>query len=179
MTSSQLPSIPRLGVLWCPNWPVVAAGAAAGEPVVVLHANRVIAQSLAAAREGIVVGQRRRQAQACCPDVRLVVHDPDGDARRFESVVTAISALIPRVEITEPGMLSFLAKGPSRYFGGEAAMAERMINLATSTVVGAMSDSTPGKPRGAGGGLGIGTAEGRSAAAIAPKKAAALGRPVI
>src|SRR5205085_4813127 len=83
VTSPQPSSIPRLGVLWCPNWAVVAAGAAADEPVVVLHANRVIAQSLAAAREGIVVGQRRRQAQACCPDVRLVAHDLDADARRF------------------------------------------------------------------------------------------------
>src|SRR3954453_13426510 len=179
MTSSQLSSIPRLGVLWCPNWAVVAAGSAADEPVVVLHANRVIANSLAAGREGIVVGQRRRQAQACCPDVRLVAHDPDADARRFESVVTAISALIPRVEITEPGMLSFLAKGPSRYFGGEAAMAERMINLATSTVVGAMADSTTGQSLAAVGGFGIGIAQGPFPAAIAAKQAAALGRAVI
>ena len=85
----------RLGVLWCPNWAVVAAQAAPGEHVAVLHGNRVVAHSLAAGREGIVVGQRRRQAQACCPQLRLVAHDPDGDARRFEGVVTAIAALIP------------------------------------------------------------------------------------
>jgi protein ImuB len=96
-------TIPRLGVLWCPNWAVVAAQATADEPVVVLHGNRVIAHSLAAGREGIVVGQRRRQAQTCCPSVRIVAHDPDGDARRFEGVVTAIAALIPRIEVTEPG----------------------------------------------------------------------------
>src|SRR3954453_13587864 len=179
MTSSQLSSIPRLGVLWCPNWAVVAAGAAADEPVVVLHANRVIANSLAAGREGIVVGQRRRQAQACCPDVRLVAHDPDGDARRFDSVVTAISALIPRVELTEPGMLSFLAKGPSRYFGGEPAMAERMIDLATSTVAGTIVDSTTNESLAAVGGFGIGIADGRFAAAVAAKQAAARGQPVI
>ncbi len=100
----------------------------------VLHGNRVIAHSLAAGREGITVGQRRRQAQTCCPSVRIVAHDPDGDARRFEGVVTAIAALIPRIEVTEPGMLSFLAKGPSRYFGGEAAMADRMTALAAETV---------------------------------------------
>jgi protein ImuB len=173
--TSQPSSIPRLGVLWCPNWAVVAAGAAADEPVVVLHSNRVVATSLAAGREGIVVGQRRRQAQACCPDVRLVAHDPDGDARRFESVVTAISALIPRVEITEPGMLSFLAKGPSRYFGGEAAMAERMIDLATTTA----AESTTGQSLAAVGGFGIGIADGRFAAAIAARQAAHRGRTVI
>ena len=168
-------AIPRLGVLWCPNWAVVAAQAALDEPVVVLHGNRVIAQSLAAGREGIAVGQRRRQAQACCPDVRLVAHDPDGDARRFENVVTAIAALIPRVEITEPGMLSFLAKGPSRYFGGELAMAERMTDLATSVIAG----DTGSPALAAVGGFGMGIADGRFAAAIAARQAAAHGGPVI
>ena len=178
-------AIPRLGVLWCPNWAVVAAQAALDEPVVVLHGNRVIARSLAAGREGIVVGQRRRQAQACCPHVRLVAHDPDGDARRFENVVTAIAALIPRVEITEPGMLSFLAKGPSRYFGGEQAMAERMTDLATSVIAG----PDPASPAGSAvttcpalaavGGFGMGIADGRFAAAIAARQAAARGRPMI
>jgi protein ImuB len=169
-------AVPRLGVLWCPNWAVVAAQAGRDEAVVVLHGNRVIAHSLAAGREGIVVGQRRRQAQACCPDVRIVAHDPDGDARRFEGVVTAIAALIPRVEITEPGMLSFLAKGPSRYFGGEAAMAEKMTTLATS-VIAAGESTCPALA--AVGGFGIGVADGRFAAAIAARKAAARGGSVI
>lgn len=169
-------SIPRLGVLWCPNWAVVAAQAVHDEPVVVLHGNRVIAHSLAAGREGVAVGQRRRQAQACCPHLRLVAHDPDGDARRFEGVVTAIAALIPRVEITEPGMLSFLAKGPSRYFGGEAAMADRMTSLASSTVAGA-EGAYPALA--AVGGFGMGVADGRFAAAIAARKAAARGKRII
>ncbi len=144
--------IPRLGVLWCPNWAVVAAQAEADEPVVVLHGNRVVAHSLAAGREGIAVGQRRRQAQTCCPSVRIVAHDPDGDARRFEGVVTAIAALIPRIEVTEPGMLSFLAKGPSRYFGGEAAMADRMTALAGGTVSEAASSFVTDDSQGAGAG---------------------------
>lgn len=163
----------RLGVLWCPNWAVVAAQAGFDEPVAVLHGNRVVAHSLAAGREGIVVGQRRRQAQACCPHLRLVAHDPDGDARRFEGIVTAIAALIPRVEVTEPGMLSFLAKGPSRYFGGEAAMAERMTTLAGSTTEDVCSALA------AVGGFGMGVADGRFAATIAARQAAGRGSPMI
>ena len=108
--------------------------------------------------------------------MRIVAHDPDGDARRFESVVTAIAALIPRIEVTEPGMLSFLAKGPSRYFGGEAAMAERMTALASSTVAG---DEHPCPALAAVGGFGLGVADGRFAAAIAARKAAARGGSVI
>ncbi len=118
----------------------------------------------------MVVGQRRRQAQACCPRARLVTHDPDGDARRFEGVVTAIAALIPRVEITEPGMLSFLAKGPSRYFGGEPVMATRMVGVAGDAAVGASGGVA---------GFGLGVADGRFAAAIAARQAAAHGDPVI
>jgi protein ImuB len=129
----------------------------------------VIAHSLAAGRQGITIGQRRRQAQACCPEVRIVAHDPDGDARRFEGVVTAIAALIPRIEITEPGMLSFLAKGPSRYFGGEPAMAEKMTMLATHNCAALAAV----------GGFGMGIADGRFAAAIAARQATTSGRPVI
>ena len=172
MATMNRSTVPRLGVLWCPNWAVVAAQAAAAEPVVVLHGNRVVAHSLAAAREGVAVGQRRRQAQAACPGARLIVHDPEGDARQFEKVVSAIAALIPRVELTEPGMLSFLAKGPSRYFGGEQAMAMHMAGVAIEAI-GAVDVLA------AVGGFGVGLADGRFAAAIAARQAAAGGTPVI
>lgn len=172
-------NVHRLGVLWCPNWAVVAARPEPNEQIIVLHGNRVVAHSLAAAREGVEVGQRRRQAQSCCPGARLVTHDPDGDARQFEKVVTSIAALIPRIEVTEPGMLSFLAKGPSRYFGGEAAMAERMRHLATQAAAESAAP-TLGESLAAVGGFGIGVADGRFAAAIAARHSAADGgAPVI
>ncbi|MGZ4724741.1 MAG: DNA polymerase Y family protein [Ilumatobacteraceae bacterium] len=175
MVTTRRSTVPRLGVLWCPNWAVVAAQASPDEPVAVLRGNRVVACSLAAARDGVTVGQRRRQAQAGCPRARLVVHDPEADARQFEKVVTAIAALIPRVELTEAGMLSFLAKGPSRYFGGEAAMAAHMTGVATEAI------GTPGAipSLAAVGGFGVGVADGRFAAAIAARQAAASGAPMI
>ena len=39
----NMPSIdvPRLTVVQCPHWPVVAVGAQPTEPVAVLHANRL------------------------------------------------------------------------------------------------------------------------------------------
>ena len=61
----------RALVLWCPDWPVVAAVAAASTaggptgiedadhiPVAVLSANRVVACSAAARAEGVRRGQR-------------------------------------------------------------------------------------------------------------------------
>ena len=69
----------RTLVLWCPDWPVVAAGIVDGvpayAPVAVLSANRVIACSAAARREGIRRGLRKRETQARCPEIVTIEHD--------------------------------------------------------------------------------------------------------
>ncbi len=167
--------MPRLGVLWCPHWPVVAAGAAAGEAVAVVQANRVVAHSPAAAAEGVAVGQRRREAQGRCPQVRIVAHDPARDRRAFEQVVQAVTALVPRVEVGEPGMLTFASRGPSRYFGGDEAMAARVLAVATGAAagVGNTGDSAVDS------GFGMGIADGRFTAAIAARHSAARGAPLV
>src|SRR4051812_50053938 len=103
MTSQQQSSIPRLGVLWCPNWAVVAAGSAADEPVVVLHANRVIANSLAAGREGIVVGRGGAQDQRAVPVGGSVPLIPNREAPGSERAAPEISAWSPGAGITNPG----------------------------------------------------------------------------
>jgi len=61
----------RTLMLWCPDWPVIAAGITEGvnihDPVVVLRVNRVLACSPAARAEGIRRGLRKREAQGRCP----------------------------------------------------------------------------------------------------------------
>lgn len=165
--------MPRLGVLWCPHWPVVVAGAQAGEAVMVLHANRVVAHSLAAGEDGIAVGQRRREAQSRCPSVRIVQHDAAREARLFEQVVQAVATMVPRVEVTEPGTLTFLSRGPSRYFGGDAAMGARVVEVAGEAVAAA------GVSLAAAGAIGLGVADGRFAAGIAARRAARAGAPMV
>src|SRR5215211_2555463 len=98
--------LPRLTVVHCPQWPVVAAGCAVDEAVAVVHANRVVARSVAAAAAGVRIGQRRREAQARCPHLRLVAHEPLVDARAFGRVAEAVAAIVPRLEITRPGVLT-------------------------------------------------------------------------
>jgi len=116
----------RTLVVWCPDWPVTAAGFAADEPVAVMFANRVVACSAAARGGGVQRGLRRRQAEARCPGLRLVAHDPDGEARAFEPVVAAIEEFCPRVEVVRPGVCAVATRGPSRYFGGDDALAARV-----------------------------------------------------
>src|SRR5262245_34795920 len=115
----------RTLVLWCPDWPVVAAGLVDGVPtfgpVAVLAANRVIACSAAARREGIRLGLRKRETQARCPEIVVVEHDTDRDARAFEPVVAT------GVDVVLPGVCALAARGPSRYFGGEERAAEHLV----------------------------------------------------
>jgi protein ImuB len=112
------------------DWPVVAAGHPLDEPVAVVHANRVVATSPAARREGVARHQRRREAQGRCPALVVVEHDPARQARCFEPVVAALEALTPRLELTRPGRVAFPTGGPSRYFGGDDALVGYALALA-------------------------------------------------
>jgi protein ImuB len=121
----------RTLLLWCPDWPVLAAeivdGVPATDPVVVLHANRVVACSERARAEGVRRGLRRREAQGRCPQLTVVDHDPGRDARAFEPVVAAVEEVAAGVEVLRPGACALAARGPSRYLGGEEAAAERIV----------------------------------------------------
>jgi protein ImuB len=119
----------RTLVVWCPDWPVVAAGVPAETPAAVLRAGRVVAASPPARADGVAPGMRRRESQARCPELVLVDHDPSRDARAFEPPVAALEATTPRIEISEPGRCCFPTRGPSRYFGGDEALVARAARL--------------------------------------------------
>jgi protein ImuB len=121
----------RTLMIWCPDWPVVAAeivdGVGSAGPVAVLHANRVVACSEAARVDGVRRGLRRREAQSRCSRLVVVEHDAGRDARAFEPVVAAIEEVAVGVEVIRPGACALAARGPARYFGGEEAAAERVV----------------------------------------------------
>jgi len=57
---------------------------------------------------------------------------PDPDATRvFEQVVSLVEDLCPKVEVLWPGACAIGARGPARYFGGEEALAGRIIEAVT------------------------------------------------
>jgi len=117
----------RSMVVWCDDWPVAAMGARPDEPAAVLFANRVVACTPAARAAGVQTEQRRREAQSRCPD--LVVHERDEsrEARAFEPVVRAVETFTPRIELSRPGVCTFPTRGPSRYFGGDTALADHVV----------------------------------------------------
>lgn len=136
----------RTLVVWCPDWPVAAAvrDAPAGAPVAdhvpvaVLAAGRVRACSALARAAGVRRGQRRREAQARCPELVVVADDPGRDVRLFEPVVAAVEAVAPGVEILEAGTCALAARGSAGHPGGsrrgsvgvagEAAVAEAIVD---------------------------------------------------
>ncbi len=150
-------SPPRAMVVRCHDWPVAAAGARPHEPAAVLHANRVVACSPAARADGVQVGHRRREAQGRSPALVVIERDERRDARRFEAVVQAVEEFTPRIELTRPGACTFATLGPSRYFGGDQALAEQVHDRVHDVLEGM---GWPGSVR-------IGVADGAFAATLA------------
>ncbi len=119
--------VARTMVVHALDWPVVAAGPDRGEPVAVVRANRVVAASAPARADGVAPGQRRREAQGRCPGLVVVDHDGDRDVRAFAEVAAAVEAFTPRLELSRPGSCALATRGPSRYFGGDAALATQVL----------------------------------------------------
>ena len=126
----------RIACLWCPAWPVVALRARdptlCDVPVAVVERGErglvVIAASTDAVAEGVTPGLRRREAEARCPGLTVAEADPQVEARAFERVARAVESFTPRFVLEEPGRLTFPTRGPSRYFGGDTAMAVRCLD---------------------------------------------------
>lgn len=128
----------RTCVLWCPDWPVVAARrldpTLDDTPLVVVdnspRGKAVVSVSPEARAEGVAVGLRVREAEARCAGLVVLDADDAADARAFEMVVRAVEDLVPRLVLERPGQLSFPTRGPSRYFGGDDALAARIVACA-------------------------------------------------
>ena len=114
---------PRALVVWCPDWPLIAAGVDPAVPAAVVTSGRVTACTAAARSLGVRRGHRLRDAQRYCPDLAVHHEDPDGDARTFEAAAGAVEEICPRVEVIRPGLAAVPARGPSRYYGSEQVVA--------------------------------------------------------
>ena len=113
----------RAIVLWCPDWPIIAAarshGFALSAVVALIEKGVVFACSAAARSEGVRRGMRVREAQSRCPDVQVFDYEPALDIRSFEPVLEAIEEAMPGVQLLKPGTCAIRARGPAKYYGGE------------------------------------------------------------
>ena len=75
---------------------------------------------------GFGADQPTRIMVVSCPELRGAEQGRE-TARRHERVIAVVTGFCPNVEVVEPGMCAFGARGPARYFGGEAALAARIV----------------------------------------------------
>lgn len=164
---------PRTLVVVVPDWPAVAAGATPEVPTAVLRANRVVAVTPAAGAEGVTVGLRRREAQGRCPELVIVDADAARDARAFEPVAAALAERVtPRLEVVVPGRLALSTRGPARYFGGDALLADLVVDVAGAALVASRLPPAP---------VLVGIADGPFAALLAAERSSIIpagGSPV-
>ncbi|MDQ6910193.1 MAG: DNA polymerase Y family protein, partial [Actinomycetota bacterium] len=94
--------------------------------------------------------------------VTVAGNDPDRDARAFEPVVAAVESFTPTVEVLRAGACALPTRGPSRYFGGDEALAHRVADCVDTALEGTGLDAPPCQ---------VGVADGRFTA----EQAAAAG----
>ncbi|MEM8745404.1 MAG: hypothetical protein AAGF91_01785 [Actinomycetota bacterium] len=181
---SSTVTVPRRFVtVWIPDWPVIAARCDLSAPAAILRANRVVARTPAAADEGVVIGQRRRQAQQRCPRLTLLDDDPLRDAREFEPLVSAVAEISPRLEVVEPGWIALGARGPSRYFGGDEAVCLELLDRVRRLLPAGPETAhpVPGPKRAVSdeAAIGAGVADGRFASGIAARLSMRRREPIV
>jgi protein ImuB len=171
-------SQPRALVAYCSDWAVIAAGRLPACEVAVVSAHQVVAASPAARAAGVKAGMRRREAQACCPGLDVLASDVAAEARFWEPAVAAVEAFAPGAEVLQPGQLALGARGPSRYFGGDQALAAKVA--ATIETVVASQASWASQPSGDSwaGCCRVGVADGLFTAGLAARQASG-GEPLV
>lgn len=177
----------RTMVVWCPDWPVVAHGVVPEDPAAVFVANRVVACSPGARGAGVTRGMRRREAQGRCPELLVLDRDAPAEARAFEVVARVVEAFAPRLEIVRPGACALPTRGPSRYFGGDEALAAQVgarvtevLDARTTCHIGvADGPFAAGLAARAAGPAAHVVAPGASAAFLAPHPVSVLERPAL
>ena len=118
-------------VVWVPDWPIVAlARETDGDlaaPIAVFAKGMVVACSAAARADGVRPGQRRRDAQARCPELRVADADAVRDHRVFAPLVARIEEMAPGVHVLEPGLCALRVRGAARFYGGELEAAGALL----------------------------------------------------
>lgn len=141
---------PRLVAVWVPDWPVVALTLEAREqrrllagrpaprgerllpdpavtPVAVVGGRGVQAASAPARAAGVAVGARLRTARSLCPGLVILPPQPGREARAFETVMDSLGTLLADPVVARPGLALSGARGPSRWLGGEEALASGLV----------------------------------------------------
>lgn len=115
--------------MWFPDWPLRRPDAPPDRACLVVDDSatpRVVAHNRHAREAGVRLGMRRTEAEVLCPGGTTLEQDYAAELLAFEPLTSAIEGLVPRVEVSDPGLLFVPIDGAIRYYGGERALVENL-----------------------------------------------------
>lgn len=138
----------RSGVLWIPDWPIVAA-VLEGElpahlPSALLGGRGLVAVSAQARRLGLRPGMTRRTAQSLVPDLALAALNPVQQVRAFEPVLQETAEVVADISLLRPGLALVGIEGAAAYYGGEEPVAGELVGAAARAGVEAQVGAASG-----------------------------------
>lgn len=121
--------------MWFPDWPLRRPDAPQDRACLVVDGSahpRVVAHNDRAHEAGVRLGMRRPEAEVLCPGGATLEQDYGAESLAFEPIVGAIEAVVPRVEVSDPGLVFVRIDGALRYYGGEQALIDIMVRTVES-----------------------------------------------
>ena len=115
--------------MWFPDWPLRRSDAPSDRPCLVVDRSatpRVVAFNQYAREAGVRLGMRRPEAEVLCPGGTTLEQDYAAELLAFEKVAGTVEGLVPRVEVSDPGLLFVPIDGAIRYYGGEPALVSQL-----------------------------------------------------
>lgn len=122
----------RFTVVSFPHWPLTANGVSSSTPAATVTAGKIATSTPAARAAGIVLGQRRREALRCCPELQIVESDPEGEAQAFLPILDALYRVVARIETNTPGLIAFNSVEPVRFYGSEQTVLHQICTALDS-----------------------------------------------
>jgi protein ImuB len=111
--------------VWFPMWSLTRSDTPLDEPLLIVD-DRVTGATDDVLAAGVTLGMPRKEAEALAPFATVMIRDIAEETRRFETVVTTVEELVPRVEVVGPGLVFVPIEGASRFYGGEEEVARRV-----------------------------------------------------
>ena len=128
------------------GWPFLARSIPDDQAAVIIKDGRVVALTSGARKLGVSIGDRAITLASSSLDLVCIDDDFDFDMAAFEEVVAVAESFCPEVEIFSPGVCGFNVKGPARYFGGEEALVEKVIDALSELSVSMGASTSVVKP---------------------------------
>ena len=119
------------GAIWIPDWQVSVAQQRVQLELpapIALADGRDVKEANAYARSlGIRVGMSLKRARALAPQLAVLDANARDELQALDSVIAAAHQDVAQVAVVRPGLLTFAARGPVRFAGGEEQLASNLI----------------------------------------------------